>query len=60
MSKKELYQDEKTGLWLEREVKFEKRERMTREEWRAWFGIEEITEEEFKNEYRQYRRPLDA
>lgn len=60
MPKKELYQDEKTGLWLEREAKFEKRETMTREEWRAWFAIEEITEEEFKNEYRQYRRPLDA
>ena len=60
MANKELYQDEKTGLWLEREVKIEKRERMTRDEWRAWYAVEEITEEEFRNEYAQYRRPLDA
>lgn len=58
--KTELYQDEKTGIWLEREVKFEKRERMTRAEWRAYFSDEEISEEEFRDEYTKYKRPLDA
>jgi len=61
MSKKrELVLDEATGLWLEKDVEFVKRERMTRQEWRVWHSIEEITEEEFKDEYRQYRRPLDV
>ena len=60
MPTKELYQDEKTGLWLEREVKIEKRERMRRDEWRAYFADEEISEDEFRNEYARYKRPLDA
>ena len=57
--KREMVLDEATGLWLERDVEFVKRERMSRAEWRAWFAIEEITEEEFKDEYSRYRRPLD-
>lgn len=61
MSKKrELVLDDATGLWLEKDVEFVKRERMTRQEWRVWHSIEEITEEEFKDEYRQFRRPLDV
>lgn len=61
MSKKrELVLDEATGLWLEKDVEFVKRERMTREEWRAWHALEEITEDQFKEEYKIYRRPLDA
>ena len=57
--KREMVLDEATGLWLEKDVEFVKRERMSRAEWRAWFAIEEITEEEFKDEYSRYRRPLD-
>ena len=60
MTKRELYLDEKTGLWLERDLQVEKRERMTRDEWRAWYAAEEITEEQFRDEYARYRRPLDA
>jgi hypothetical protein len=57
---KELYQDEKTGLWLEREIKFEKKDKMTRDEWRAYFAQEEISEQEFRDEYSKYKRPLDS
>lgn len=60
MTKRELYLDEKTGLWLERDLKVEKRERMSRDEWRAWYASEEITEEQFREEYARYRRPLDS
>lgn len=60
MPKKEIYQDEKTGLWLEREVKIEKKDKMTRQEWRCYFAEEEISEEEFRAEYSKYKRPLDA
>jgi len=60
MPKKEIYQDEKTGLYLEREVKFEKREKMSRQEWRCYFADEEISEQEFRDEYAKYKRPLDA
>lgn len=48
------------GILIEKEVEFEKREKMTRAEWRAWFAIEEITEEQFKTEYATYKRPLDV
>ena len=53
MSKKELYQDEATGLWLEREVQFEKRERMTRREWAVWFDQEEIDEQSYIQECKE-------
>lgn len=60
MANKELYLDEKTGLYLEREIKFEKKERATRDYWRAYFAQEEISEEEFREEYSKYKRPLDS
>lgn len=53
MSKKELYQDEATGIWLEREVKFEKRDRMTRREWAIWFDMEEIDEQSYIQECKE-------
>ena len=58
--KTELYQDEKTGLYLERQVKMEKRERMTLNEWRAYYADAEFTEEEFIEFCTKFRRPPDA
>jgi uncharacterized membrane protein len=49
-----------SGLWVEDDSPMEKPERATRDEWRAYFAQEEITEEEFRREYEVYRRPLDA
>lgn len=48
------------GILIEEEIKFEKREQMTRDEWRAYFAQEEITEEQFRDEYCIYKRPLDS
>ena len=48
------------GILIEEEVKFEKLEFMTRDQWRAYFAQEEITEEQFKEEYTKYKRPLDS
>lgn len=53
MTKKELYQDEATGLWLERDIKFEKRETMTRREWAVWFDMEEIDEQTYIKECKE-------
>jgi len=58
MKKTELRQNE-LGIWLEEEVEFEKRERMTRKEWKVWFAIEEITEDEFRKEMAEFQWPLD-
>jgi len=59
MSKSQWVENE-FGILIEEEFKFEKRDKMTREEWRAYFSQEEISEDEFKAEYAKYRRPLDA
>jgi hypothetical protein len=50
----------KNGIIIQEEVEFEKREFMTRQEWRCYFALEEINEEEYKNEYAKYKRPLDS
>jgi len=52
MSKKELYQNE-LGIWLERDVAFEKREKMTRREWSVYFDLEEIDEATYIKECKE-------
>lgn len=58
MKKTELKQNE-FGLWIEHEVEFEKREKMTRKEWKVWFAQEEISEDEFRQEMKTFQWPLD-
>jgi len=58
MKKTELKQNE-FGLWIEEEIEFEKRDRMTRKEWKVWFAQEEITEDEFRKEMMDFQWPLD-
>jgi len=54
MKKTELRQNE-MGIWLETEVEFEKREKMTRREWAIWHSLEEITEEQWDAECLKYQ-----
>lgn len=49
-----------TGIWLEEEAPFEKRDKMTLDEWRAYYAQLEITEEEYLEMCLKYQRPLDA
>jgi hypothetical protein len=58
MSKKELYQNE-LGIWLEREVQFEKREKMTRREWAIFYDLEEIDEATYVKECRENQYMLN-
>ena len=60
MSKKrELVLDDATGLWLEKDVEFIKRDRMTRREWAVWFDLEEIDEDTYIRECREYQYILN-
>ena len=60
MSKnREIYLDEKTGLYLERDVEFIKRDRMTRREWAIWFDLEEIDEDSYIRECRENQYMLN-
>ena len=47
------------GILVEQDVPFEKRDKMTRKEWKIWFAMEEITEEEFRREMMEFQWPLD-
>jgi hypothetical protein len=58
--KRELVLDSATGLWLEKDVEFEKREKMTLQEWRVYYGLSEFTEEEFLEIAKNYRKWPDA
>lgn len=61
MTKKtEIVLDQATGLYLQKEIEFVKRERMTLSEWRAWYGLNEFTEEEFLEIAKNYRKWPDA
>ena len=54
------YKENEFGILIEQEEVFEKREKMSRAEWRAYYAWEEITEEQFRAEYVKFKRPLDC
>lgn len=47
-----------SGIVIRVEEEFVKRDLMTRAEWAAWFAEEEISEEQFVKEHREFKRPL--
>ena len=47
-----------SGIVIRVEEEFVKRDLMTRAEWAAWHAEEEISEEQFAQEHRDFRRPL--
>ena len=48
------------GLLIETEVGPQKREKMRRFEWKIYFSEEEITEEEYRNEQKEFIRALNG
>ena len=48
------------GILIETEVKPEKREKMKRFEWKAYFNEEEITEAEYREEQMKYLRSMNG
>ena len=48
-----------SGIIIMEDAAFEKRERMSRKEWKIWFANEEITEDEFRREMMEFNWPLD-
>jgi hypothetical protein len=48
------------GLLVQTETKLEKKQKMTRPQWKEWFNSEEITEEEYKQEQMTYMRALNG
>ncbi len=58
MKKTELRQNA-AGIWIEEEIEFEKRDKMTRREWGIWHSMEEISEEQWLAECKEYQWMLD-
>ncbi len=48
------------GLLIETEVKAEKRDKMKRYEWKAYFNEEEITEDEYREEQKTWIRAANG
>jgi hypothetical protein len=54
------WKENELGLLVQTETKFEKKDKMTRPQWKEWFNSEEITEEEYKQEQMTYMRALNG
>jgi outer membrane lipoprotein-sorting protein len=55
-----VWEENELGILVAVETKIEKKERMTRAEWKEFYNNEEITEEQYVEEQRSYIRSLNG
>jgi outer membrane lipoprotein-sorting protein len=55
-----VWEENELGILVAVETKIEKKERMTRAEWKEYYNNEEITEEQYVEEQRSYIRSLNG
>jgi hypothetical protein len=58
--KETVWEENEVGILVAKETKLEKRDKMTRWEWKAYFNEEEITMEEYIEEQKTFLRALNG